>query len=99
MVFEIAEIEVKMGEEEAFEAAVARAGPQFGAAKGCLSVELQRTIERPSVYRLVVGWETIENHTVDFRNSQGFQEWRSIAGPFFASPPKVEHVRIAVKAL
>jgi len=98
MVFEIAEIEVKPGQEAAFEAAVAEAGPNFRGAKGCLSLELQRTVERPTVYRLVVGWESVESHTVDFRNSEGFQTWRKLAGPYFAAPPKVEHTRVAVKA-
>jgi quinol monooxygenase YgiN len=98
MVFEIAEIEIKPGEESAFEAGVTKAGPLFQRAKGCLSMHLQRTVERPSVYRLVVGWETIEDHMVHFRESEDFQEWRRLVGPHFANPPRVEHTTIAVKA-
>ena len=98
MVFEIAEIEIKPGEESAFEAAVAKAAPLFRRAKGCVSMQIQRTVERPSVYRLVVGWETLEDHTVNFRESEDFQEWRRLAGPHFANPPRVEHTAIAFKA-
>ena len=98
MVFEIAEIEIKPGEESAFEAAVAKAAPLFQRAKGCFSMQIQRTVERPSVYRLVVGWDTIEDHTVHFRESEDFQEWRRLAGPHFAKPPRVEHTTIAFKA-
>ena len=97
MILEIAEIDIKPGHEAAFEAAVEQAGAQFRNAKGCRSLELHRTVERPSTYRLVVGWDTVEDHTVVFRNSENFQEWRRLAGPHFASPPRVEHVNIALK--
>ncbi len=98
MVFEIAEIDVTPGHEAAFEAAVEQAAAQFQKAKGCRSLELHRTVERPSTYRLVVGWDTVEDHTVIFRSSENFQEWRRLAGPHFAGPPRVEHVNIALKA-
>ena len=93
MIFEIAIIEVKAGEEAAFEAAAAKAVPLFKGAKGCLGMELQRSIEMPSRYRLVNKWETVEDHMVHFRSSQGFQEWRKLVGPHFASPPVVEHTQ------
>jgi len=96
MVHEIAEIEVKPGLEAEFEAGVAKAAPLFKRAKGCNGVELHRSIEKPSRYRLVVQWETVENHTVDFRGSSDFQEWRKLVGHCFASPPEVEHVAEAV---
>ena len=50
------------------------------------------SIEKPTRYRLFVGWETLENHTVDFRGSADFQEWRKLVGHCFAAPPDVEHV-------
>lgn len=98
MVFEIAEIEVKAGAEAAFEDGVRRAAPLFQAAKGYRSFALQRTVERPNVYRLVVGWATVENHMVDFRESPAFQEWRALVGPHFAAPPRVEHAAVVFEA-
>ncbi len=92
MITEIAQIDVKPGMEAEFEAGVKAAAPFFKRAKGCRSMELQRSIEKPSRYRLFVGWETVENHTVDFRGSADFQEWRKLVGHCFASPPEVEHV-------
>jgi quinol monooxygenase YgiN len=92
LIHEIAEIDVKPGSEAQFEAAVAQAVPLFRAAKGCLAMELHRSIEQPGRYRLQVRWETVENHTVDFRQSQAFQQWRALVGPHFASPPRVEHI-------
>lgn len=97
MFFEIALIEVKPGYEAEFEANVAKAVPLFRRAKGCHGMELQRSVEKPSRYRLVIKWETVEHHTVDFRGSTDFQEWRKLVGHCFASPPDVEHTEVTLK--
>lgn len=97
MILEIAQIDVKPGLEAEFEAGVKKATPIFQRAKGCKGMELQRSVEKPNRYRLVVQWETVENHTKDFRCSPDFQEWRKLVGHCFESPPAVEHSRQAVK--
>ncbi|HEX4409588.1 MAG TPA: antibiotic biosynthesis monooxygenase [Xanthobacteraceae bacterium] len=97
MVTEIAQIDVKPGMEAELEAGVKKAAPLFQRAKGCTSMALERSIEKPSRYRLFVGWQTVENHTVDFRGSADFQEWRKLVSHCFASPPEVEHVQQTVK--
>jgi heme-degrading monooxygenase HmoA len=89
---EIAQIDVKPGSEAAFEAGVEQAAPLFQRAKGCRSMRLHRSVEMPTRYRLMVQWDTVENHTVDFRGSADFQEWRRLVGSCFAQPPTVEHV-------
>ena len=91
MITEIAQIDVKPGSEKDFEAAVARAEPIFKRCKGWQRFELHRSIEKPSRYRLHITWDTLENHTVDFRGSENFAEWRALVGTHFASPPEVEH--------
>lgn len=91
-VLEIADIRVKPENSAAFEAAVAEAVPLFRAAPGCESLRLERSIEQPGRYLLVVGWATIEAHTVDFRGSEAFTAWRGLVGQYFAAPPHVEHV-------
>ncbi len=91
MITEIVQLEIKPGEEKDFEAAVAMAQPIFKRSKGWKSLEVHRSIEKPSRYRLFIIWETLENHIVDFRESKEFQEWRALVGPHFASPPEVEH--------
>ena len=91
MVIEIAQIDVKPGMESEFETGVKNAAPAFKRAKGCHGMELQRSIEKPSRYRLFVKWETVENHTADFRGSPDFQEWRKLVGHCFASPPSLRH--------
>ncbi len=97
MVTEIAQIDVKPGMEAEFESGVAKAAPLFKRAKGCTAMRVERSIEKPQRYRLYVDWATLENHTVDFRGSDDFQEWRKLVGHTFAAPPEVEHVSVAVK--
>jgi heme-degrading monooxygenase HmoA len=92
MITEIALIDVKPGSEKDFEAAVAKAKPLFLRAKGGKGFELHKSIEKPSRYRLVAKWETLENHTVDFRGSEDFKAWRGHVGHCFAGTPEVEHV-------
>ena len=97
MVLEIAQIDVKPGLEAEFEAGVAKAVPIFRRAQGCNGMELQRSVEKPNRYRLFVRWETLENHTVDFRGSPDFQEWRKLVGHCFERAPEVEHTVQVVK--
>ena len=96
MITEIAQIDIKAGSEAAFEAAVDKARVVFKRAQGFHGLELHRAIEKPQRYRLMVKWETLENHTVDFRGSENFAEWRGLVGAFFASPPEVEHTETVV---
>lgn len=95
MVTEIAYITIDPARAEAFEAAVAEAGPHFRAAEGCNAMRLERVLEDATQYRLVVEWESVDHHMVTFRESEGFQQWRALAGPFFVEPPRVEHWDIA----
>src|ERR1700735_5399451 len=80
MITEIAQIDVKPGTEKDFEAAVAKAKPLFLRAKGGLGIELHKSIEKPSRYRLLAKWDSLENHTVDFRGSEDFQARGGVGG-------------------
>jgi len=97
MILEIAQIDVKPGLESEFEGGVKKAVPIFRRAKGCRGMELQRSREQPRRYRLFVKWETLENHTKDFRGSEDFQAWRKLVGHCFVSAPEVEHTSVAVE--
>ncbi len=96
MIDELVEIRVIAGQETAFVAAVKQAKPLFLAAKGCHGLRLTRSIEVPDLFRLLVRWETVEDHMVGFRNSDAFGEWRRLAGPHFAKPPHVEHLETMI---
>ena len=92
MVLEIATLDIKPGQDAAFEAAVASAVVHFKAASGCHGMTLQRSHETPGRYLLFVRWETVEAHTVAFRNGPHFAAWRTCVEAFFAAPPSVQHV-------
>jgi heme-degrading monooxygenase HmoA len=98
MITEIAQIDIKPGSEKDFEAAVAKAKPLFLRAKGGMGFELHKSIEKPSRYRLLAQWETLENHTVDFRGSEDFTAWRGLVGQYFAAPPEVEHTQTVLSS-
>ncbi|HTN65444.1 MAG TPA: antibiotic biosynthesis monooxygenase family protein [Burkholderiaceae bacterium] len=92
MILELADIRIHPGKQQEFDAAIVRGVQQaISQAKGFLGYRVQRGIETPERYVLTIYWETLENHTVDFRESAAFQEWRAIVGPYFAAPPAVEH--------
>lgn len=92
MIYEVADIRIVPGQREAFEEAIRRGVTTVIAnARGFIDYKVKRCIETPERYLLVIRWETLENHTKDFRESAAFGEWRAIVGPFFAGPPMVEH--------
>jgi heme-degrading monooxygenase HmoA len=96
MILELAEIDVKRGHEADFETAVAQAMHLFLDSKGCNGIRLHRSLEQPTRYRLVVQWKTVDDHMVEFRNSDAFVEWRRLVGPHFAGTPRIEHLIVAL---
>ncbi len=99
MVLEIADIRIRPGEGAAFEEAVVRGVETVIAhAEGYRGYKVNRGIESPERYVLMLFWETLENHTVDFRESPTYGEWRTIVGGFFAEAPHVEHFELVAKS-
>lgn len=99
MILEIANIRIAPGQQAAFEEAIQRAASTvISNAKGFKGYKINRGIESPELYVLMVFWEMLENHTVDFREGPLFPQWRAIIGPFFASPPHVEHFSLVAKS-
>lgn len=99
MILELADIRIHPGQNAAFDEAIARGlRDVISKAKGFQGFKVNKGIENPHRYVLQIFWETLENHTVDFRQSDLFTQWRGIVGPFFASPPVVEHFDLVVKS-
>ncbi|HET9642201.1 MAG TPA: antibiotic biosynthesis monooxygenase family protein [Burkholderiaceae bacterium] len=95
MILEVADIRIRGGEQQAFDEAIQRGlRTVIANAKGYRGHKVVKCIESPERYLLLIRWETLENHTVDFRHSPAFTEWRSIVGPMFALPPVVEHFQV-----
>lgn len=91
MILESAVLPVKPGEEAAFEADFARAKALIASMPGFVSLELGRCRETPSRYLLLVRWKTLEDHTVGFRGSAQYQEWRRLLHSHYDPFPVVEH--------
>jgi heme-degrading monooxygenase HmoA len=91
MITEHALLPVTPGTEADFEAAFAQARPIIASMPGCLNVSLSRSIESPSSYLLLVEWASLEDHTVGFRGSEQYQQWRSLLHHFYDPFPVVEH--------
>jgi heme-degrading monooxygenase HmoA len=99
MILELADIRIRPGEQHGFDTAIRRGVESVIArAKGFRGYKINKGVESPERYLLMIFWETLENHTVDFRGSPAFAEWRSIVGPYFASPPVVEHFSLLAKS-
>ena len=99
MILELADISIQPGQNAAFEEAIARGlNTVISHAKGFEGFKLNHGIENPQRYVLQIFWTTLEDHTVGFRGSPAFTEWRSIVGPFFAAPPVVEHFDLIGKS-
>jgi heme-degrading monooxygenase HmoA len=82
---------VKSGQEEEFERAFATARPIIAAMPGFIDLSLSRGIEQPDTYLLLVSWETLEDHTVGFRGSTQYQDWKRLLHHFYEPFPTVEH--------
>ena len=99
MILELVDIRIQPGQQAAFDEAIQRAISTVASkAKGFQGFKVNKGIENPERYILQIFWDTLENHTVDFRGSPAFIEWRSIVGPFFAAPPVVEHFDLLAKS-
>ncbi|MDP1655499.1 MAG: antibiotic biosynthesis monooxygenase [Hylemonella sp.] len=99
MILEHADIRIHAGQQAAFDEAIQR-GLQsvISQAKGFQGFKVNKGIEHPERYLLMIFWDTLEDHTVHFRQSPAFAEWRAIVGPFFAAPPVVEHFELLAKS-
>ncbi|MES2228303.1 MAG: antibiotic biosynthesis monooxygenase [Pseudomonadota bacterium] len=99
MILEIADIRIQPGKQTEFDAAIQHAvATVVSRAAGYCGFKVNKGIESPERYLLMIFWETLENHTVDFRQGPLFAQWRAIVGPFFAAPPAVEHFTLLAKS-
>ncbi|MDD5478767.1 antibiotic biosynthesis monooxygenase [Rhodoferax sp.] len=99
MILELADFSIQPSQNAAFEAAMTLGlTTVIAQAKGFEGYKLNHGIENPNRYVLQIFWTTLEDHTVGFRGSPAFTQWRAIVGPFFATPPVVEHFNLVAKS-
>ncbi|MBS0315036.1 MAG: antibiotic biosynthesis monooxygenase [Burkholderiales bacterium] len=99
MILEVADIRIVPGRQADFDAAIRRGVETVIAhAEGFCGYKVNRGVESPERYLLFIYWATLEAHTVGFRQSPLFAQWRDIVGPFFAEPPRVEHFELVARS-
>ncbi len=91
MILEIAQLQIKPGQCATFEAAFSKAAPIIANMGGYIEHTLQHCIENDHRYVLLVKWQTLADHTVGFRTSPQYQEWRALLHHFYDPFPTVEH--------
>ena len=100
MILEVADIRIPPGQQAAFEEAILRGVTTVAAqAKGFRGWKVNRGVENPERYLLMIFWDTLEDHTLGFRQGPLFGQWRAIVGPYFAQPPVVEHFELVGKSV
>jgi len=99
VILEVADIRISAGRQAEFDVAIRRGlDTVIARARGMKGWKVNRGVENPERYLLTIFWDTLEDHTVHFRGSPLFAEWRAIVGPFFAQPPVVEHFELVGKS-
>jgi heme-degrading monooxygenase HmoA len=97
MILEVATIDIKLGTNKEFEANLEKAQFVISKSKGYIGHQFQKCIEQDNRYLLLIRWQTLEDHTKGFRESDLFKEWRALIGPFFETPPTVQHCELKLE--
>lgn len=94
MILEVVILNIIPGQEKEFEAAFEAASPIIASMNGYRWHQLQHCVEVKNRYLLLVQWQTLEDHTVGFRGSEQYQEWRKLLHHFYDPFPTVEHYEL-----
>jgi quinol monooxygenase YgiN len=89
VVLEVALIDVT--DPDGFAAAYRGAREILAGTPGCRAVRMTAGIESPGRFVMLVEWDSVEAHQVNFRQTDRFTSWRAAIGPYLAAPPQVEH--------
>ncbi len=93
MITEIAVLNIKKNQSEMFETAFDKAQSIISSMKGYIEHELLKCLEEVDKYLLIVRWQTLEDHTIGFRKSDEYNEWKNLLHHFYEPFPKVEHYK------
>ncbi len=92
MILETAVFTIHPGQADQFLEAFSRGRTFIEQSKGCHRSRTSPEASRSQIrFILVVWWQTLEDHTVTFKQSSNFTDWRAVVGHFFALPPVVHH--------
>ena len=94
MILEVAILNVRAGKSAEFESSFAEAAPIIASSAGYVSHELCRCIENGDRYLLLVKWRSLEDHTIGFRGSDVYQQWKALLHHYYEPFPTVEHYEL-----
>jgi heme-degrading monooxygenase HmoA len=97
MILEVAILDVVADQEHDFEEAFAKASGIISSMAGYVSHQLQHCVEKQNRYILLVNWETLESHTVGFRGSEQYQEWKTLLHHYYDPFPTIEHYELILE--
>ena len=91
MILEVVHWNIKEGKESDFESAFAQAEVILASMGGYIDHQLQKCIENPRRYILLVRWQTLEDHTKGFQQSDQYQHYKALIVPYFEPGTTLEH--------
>jgi len=94
MILELATVDIRPGNNKEFEAALDKAQHVISKSKGYIGHQFQKCVEQDNRYILLIRWQTLEDHTKGFRESELFKDWRVLIGPYFENTPFVQHYEL-----
>ena len=94
MILELATIDIRKGTNIEFENNLEKAQSVISKSKGYIGHQFQKCLELDNRYVLLIRWQTLEDHIKGFRESDLFQQWRALIGPYFETPPFVQHYEL-----
>lgn len=97
MILEVAVLYVKEGHERKFETDFAIAGQYISSINGYIKHSLRKCLEQKNKYLLLVEWDKLEDHTVGFRQSAQYLEWKRLLHHYYDPFPIVEHYETIIE--
>jgi heme-degrading monooxygenase HmoA len=91
MILEVTVLNVIPEKTTEFEAGFKVAQEIISSMKGWRGHQLQKCLEAPNRYILLVHWENLEDHTIGFRESLEYLQWKKLLHHFYSPFPVVEH--------
>ncbi len=93
MILEVAILNIKKGQSEAFEKAFSSAENIISSMNGYINHQLKKCIEETDKYILLINWRTLEDHEIGFRKSDKYQQWKTLLHHYYEPFPTVQHYK------
>ncbi|HEV8515824.1 MAG TPA: antibiotic biosynthesis monooxygenase [Cyclobacteriaceae bacterium] len=97
MILEVAILNVRAGQHAQFEKDFATAGQYISSIKGYTGHSLRKCLEQSNKYILLVNWKKLEDHTIRFRQSDEYQEWKKLLHHYYDPFPTVGHYETMIE--